>query len=524
MKKLKQPEIFYTEQIGINAKFFGKKPAVVCGEERQSWEDFHRRTNMVANALLGLGLKKGDKVALLMQNSVAMFELIWGTIKAGGVTVPINVMLAQDSLGIMINNSEAKWVFADPVTAPQIEPIKAQLTNVQAEGFYAIGGLGGMWKPAEALVDGGSVKDPKVKLKMTDSMNIIYSSGTTGVPKGIEHSHFARHMYSFGVGPVHEIDRWTVSLCATPLYTNGTWINMLPTVFSGGTTVLLKKFSGENFFQTVEREKCTHVFMVPTQFIVLLESPALHQYDHSSLRMLVSGGQALPTKTADGIRQHLKSAGLWEMYGMTEGYITLCTPEDMAHGKVGSVGLPVFGGDICIINEKGKQLARGKTGEICGWSPGLMKGYYRDEKRTEDIIWKGPNGRTYLRSGDIGRMDEDGYLYISGRVKDMIKSGGINVFAADIEEVFMRHPDVMEATAIGIPHDKWGETPLLFAIMRESAKASEAELAEWGNARLGKFQRVARVEYRQEFPRVTHDKVNKRALRDPYWEGREKQI
>ena len=348
MKKLKQPEIFYTEQIGINAKFFGKKPAVICGEERQSWEDFHRRTNMVANALLGLGLKKGDKVALLMQNSVAMFELIWGTIKAGGVTVPINVMLAQDSLGIMINNSEAKWVFADPVTAPQIEPIKGQLTNVLADGFYAIGGLGGMWRAAEALVDGGSPKDPKVKLKMSDSMNIIYSSGTTGVPKGIEHSHFARHMYSFGVGPVHLIDRWTVSLCATPLYTNGTWINMLPTVFSGGTTVLLKKFSGENFFQTVEREKCTHVFMVPTQFIVLLESPALHQYDHSSLRMLVSGGQALPTKTAEGIRKQIPSAGLWEMYGMTEGYITLCTPEDMTHGKVGSVGLPVFGGVLGI--------------------------------------------------------------------------------------------------------------------------------------------------------------------------------
>jgi len=195
MKKLKQPEIFYTEQIGINAKFFGKKPAVICGEERQSWEDFHRRTNMVANALLGLGLKKGDKVALLMQNSVAMFELIWGTIKAGGVTVPINVMLAQDSLGIMINNSEAKWVFADPVTAPQIEPIKGQLTNVLADGFYAIGGLGGMWRAAEALVDGGSPKDPKVKLKMSDSMNIIYSSGTTGLPKGIEQPFRAAHVF-----------------------------------------------------------------------------------------------------------------------------------------------------------------------------------------------------------------------------------------------------------------------------------------------------------------------------------------
>ena len=153
-----------------------------------------------------------------------------------------------------------------------------------------------------------------------------------------------------------------------------------------------------------------------------------------------------------------------------------------------------------------------------------MKGYYRDPKRTEEMIWRGPRGRTYLKSGDIGRLDAEGFVYVSGRVKDMIISGGINIFASDIEEVFMQHPEVKEVTAIGVPHDKWGETPLLLAIMHPGAKIGEDELAEWGNARLGKYQRVSRCEFRSEFPRATHDKVLKRALRDPYWEGREKKI
>ena len=154
----------------------------------------------------------------------------------------------------------------------------------------------------------------------------------------------------------------------------------------------------------------------------------------------------------------------------------------------------------------------------------MMKGYYAEPQRTAELVWHGPRGRTYLRSGDVGRIDEDGFIYISGRVKDMIKSGGINVFACDIEEVFMGHPAVKECAAIGIPDDKWGETPLLLVIPHDGAAASEETIKEWGNAKLGKFQRVCRVEFRSEFPRATHDKVLKRALRDPYWQGRERKI
>lgn len=519
LPRLDQPELFYTELIVNNARYFAKKPAVICGDKRLSWAEFHRRTNKVANALIALGLRKGDKVCLLMESSIPMFELIWGTIKAGGVVAPLNVMMAGDSVAAMVNNSDARLMFVDATTLALIDGVRSQFDNVGDAGLFGLRGAGGLRAP-EPLIEEASEALPDVKLSMSDSMNIIYSSGSTGVPKGIEHSHFARHAYSCGFGPGMKMDRFTVSICCTPLYTNGTWITMLPTMYWGGTVVLLPKFSVKAFLETVQRERCTHTFMVPTQYILIVESPEFSQYDVSSMKVLLHGGQPITGKTYSQLREKFPSAGLYETYGMTEGFITLSLPADKElPGKQGTVGMPIFGGDIVILGDDGQVLPPGEIGEIAGWSPALMKGYYKDPVRTAEMIWRDPRGRTYIRSGDLGRMDDDGYLYVSGRTKDMIKSGGINVFAKDIEDVFMSHPQVMEAAAIGIPHEKWVETPLLLAIMRPDATIGEAELMQWGNAKLGKFQRVTRVEYRTEFPRAGHDKVLKRALRDPYWEG-----
>jgi acyl-CoA synthetase (AMP-forming)/AMP-acid ligase II len=352
-------------------------------------------------------------------------------------------------------------------------------------------------------------------------MNIIYSSGSTGKPKGIEHSHFARHIYSLGFGPGLEMNRWSVPICSTPLYTNGTWITMLPAVYWGGTTVLMRRFSASAFFAAIERHRCTHMFMVPTQYIVLIESGLSSQHDLSSVQVCLSGGQATADKTWEGLRSVFPGARLFECYGITEGFITLASPEDKAlPGKRRTVGLPMFGGELVILDEEGRVQPPHTVGDITGYGPALMKGYFRQPETTAKMTWNDPRGRTFLRSGDLGYMDEDGYLYIAGRIKDMIKSGGINVYACDIEEVFMRHPEVQEVAAIGIPHDKWIETPLLLAILREGATITAEELQAWGNAQLGRWQKVHAVEFRSEFPRATHDKVLKRALREPYWQNR----
>jgi len=191
-------------------------------------------------------------------------------------------------------------------------------------------------------------------------------------------------------------------------------------------------------------------------------------------------------------------------------------PEDM-EGKLGSVGTPIFGTDLKIVDEQGRELLRGQVGEIVGYSPGLLKEYYRKPEATAEAIWTDAAGRTYLKTGDVGKFDSDGFLYILDRKKDMIISGGINVFAADIEEVLASHPSVQEVAVIGAPHEKWGESPLALVVPRPGAEASETELQAWANARLAKFQRVSAVVFRNNLPRNPMGKVLKRLLREEYW-------
>ncbi|RZI55628.1 MAG: long-chain fatty acid--CoA ligase, partial [Zymomonas sp.] len=291
--QLDQPGLLFTDMIRINAARFREKPAVICDSEALSWTDFHRRTNMVANSLIVLGLRKGDKVCLVMNSSIAMFELIWGVVKAGGVVVPLNIMMSADGLAVTINDCDARFLFADAQMRASVDAVRGLLEEVEPDGFFVLREAPAGWRSAATLIDGADDEEPDVGLTMTDPMNIIYSSGSTGTPKGIEHSQLARHIYTLGFGPGLEMTRFSVPICSTPLYTNGTWITMLPAVYLGGTTVLMTRFSAEAFLATVERNRCTHAFAVPTQFIVLLESGRIPEYDTSSLKVLMSGGQAI---------------------------------------------------------------------------------------------------------------------------------------------------------------------------------------------------------------------------------------
>jgi acyl-CoA synthetase (AMP-forming)/AMP-acid ligase II len=503
----------------IHAKTTPSAVAAISGEDTVTWGELMSRCNRIANGLQDQGLKTGDKVALLFDNSITMLELIVGTIIAGGVVTPLSGLMTTEVLLKMLSNSQARFVFAQSRYRKGLDHPES-LTLIPAERRFS-DAANKDWQAYDAWVS--SLPDRVVwsTTSPEDSISIVYTSGTTGVPKGMEHSHFSRLLYPLVLGPLMNIDRTSRTVLATPMYHNGTWVTMLPTLYYGGTVVIAGKFSSEHFQTTVEANHCTNAFMVPAQLLMLDADPTFDKNRLASLRNVMVSGAPLPPEVLARLRAKLPRTDICEIYGMGEGFMTFASGREAALDKRGSVGRPIAAADtdIRIIDDNDQPLPEGEVGEIVGTSSFMLKGYHGRPELTRESLWFDENGRAYLRSGDLGRLDEHGYVYLAGRKKDMINSGGVKIYSIDLEEVFIGHPDVLEVAAIGIPHEKWGETPLLLAIMKPSARISEDELMEWGNKQLGKTQRVARVEFRSTFPRNALDKIVKRELRSPYWRG-----
>jgi acyl-CoA synthetase (AMP-forming)/AMP-acid ligase II len=247
----------------------------------------------------------------------------------------------------------------------------------------------------------------------------------------------------------------------------------------------------------------------------VLDCADLDRRNVSSLRIVVTVGSAMSPATRQRFLDRIGER-LLEIYGLTEGVGTCLEPEEM-RSKPASVGRPVAGSEIRILDDAGQEVPPGQIGEIAGYSLAMMSGYHNQPRATEEATWRDERGRTFLRTGDMGRLDEEGYLYILDRKKDMIISGGLNVFASDIEGVLLQHPDVAEACVIAVPHEKWGESPRALIVRRPGATAREEQIREWANERVAKHQRLLAVEFRDEFPRNAVGKVLKKQLRDPFW-------
>jgi len=518
MNTFETPFITITDAIASHAKLRPDKTALVCGDQRVTWRDFNQAIDLVANGLIKGGLRKGDKVSVLMLNSIEMLEIMMGTVKAGGVIVPLSVMLTAESLATMINDSDSQFIFVGAPFVRVTDSIRRDLVNISSAGFFVVGEETQnwiAWIDYQRWRDESTETPPQVRLTPEDDFNLIYSSGTTGTPKGIAHTHYARQQSAYILAIEFRFNQNSIAVVTTPLFANGTWIMMLPSLTIGSTMVIMAQFDPKKFLDIVERERATHTFMVPTQYIVTMGVAEFDRFDLSSLKVLLSAGAPLRADTKAQMLQKFGD-GVFELYGLTEGIATTLKPEEM-EGKLSSVGTTVFGGDIRIIDDAGKEVQRGEAGEIVGYSSALMRGYYKKPEETSAAVWKDEAGRTYLRTGDIGKLDEDGFLYILDRKKDMILSGGVNVFPKDIEEIVARHPEVADVAVIGVPHEKWGETPLALVIRRSGASLPAEELTRWANEHLAKHQRITGVEFRDELPRNALGKVLKKDLREPYW-------
>lgn len=519
MEQLDDPQVFLPDVFATHATFQPEEAAVVCGPVSRSWGDFDANMNRVANSLRARGLKKGDKVAVVMGNAVEMLEVTFGVVKAGGCVVPLSGMLTAEQQISLMEDSDACFAFVSEAYAGPMEPLRQSLTKIAAEHWIGFGFEAEGWIPYPAFLEGTSAEAPNLRYDNGDDFNIIYSSGTTGLPKGIVQTHRARTHWAFSNAIEMGFTSNSRALSTTPLYSNGTWLVMLPVLFAGGTLHVMPAFDATAFLEIVEREQITHSFMVPAQYVMVLAEESLDRRDLSSLRTLLSAGSPLRRDTKQEIVERL-CKGLIELYGFSEGFATMLKPKQPAR-KFASVGTPVLGFEVAILDEEGNELPRGEVGEIAGYGAGLMKGYHKRPDETADLIWRDPRGRSFLRSGDIGKLDEDGFLYILDRKKDMIISGGFNVFATDVEGVIGKHPAVRDVTVIGVPDARWGESCQALVIPEPGQAADPEAIKTWANERLAKPQRLKAVELREDFPRNALGKVMKRVLRQPYWQDQD---
>ncbi|MBU1337326.1 MAG: acyl--CoA ligase [Alphaproteobacteria bacterium] len=495
-------------RILANAADGGERPAISCEGESVSWAELAPRVLDLAGAIAAAPGDGDRPIGLIGLNSLDLVIAYLAIIAAGRCAVPLPVSATAETVTGMIDDCDPALVFADAAGLALIGDRAAGRVialEPQAGGAVALGDFLARGTRLAAPVDVGGSTD----------FNIIYSSGTTARPKGIVHSHAMRYRQAtrgvFRIGPA------STMLLATPFYSNTTIMPLLATLVHGGHVVLIRKFSASAYLALAVQHGATHTMLVPVQYQRILAEPDFDAHDLSAFVLKQCTGAPLTA----GLKQAVIArwpGGLFEIYGLTEGGCTcildVATWPDKAH----TVGRPGTNNDIRIIDEAGNLLPVGQAGEVVGRSPAMMSRYFRNPTATEAFYWRDAAGEVFHRTGDIGAFDKDGFLVLLDRKKDMIISGGFNIYATDLERTLLDHPEVEDAAVIAVPSAQWGETPLGLVVMRPGSATDGPALLEWANGRVGKLQRLSAIELRPTLPRSPAGKLLKPELKKPYWD------
>ncbi|MCL6448353.1 MAG: long-chain fatty acid--CoA ligase [Armatimonadetes bacterium] len=494
-----------------NVQRIPRNPAVISDKEQLSWEEFNRRVNRFANALRKLGVGKGDRVAIYLPNSPEYLVTYFAVAKIGAIAVPFNIMFRSNEIIYIINNSRARVLVAAAAEAKaHVLGVREQLPSIKKIILVGEDPAGEALSYEKLLAGVDSEEFTSAECSPDDIVTILYTSGTTGRPKGamLTHHNFYANAGLNACYALHINDQDRL-LTGAPFCHIFFVTTVLGPMYKGAAVVTMTRFFPEQALGLISRFRVTHFAGVPTMYIYMLQAYRANpeKYDLRSWRYAQSAGAAMPAEYILQIEETF-GVGFCEYYGSTETSSTV-TYGRLGHGKPGSVGLPADTWEVKIVDKNNREVKPGEVGEIIVRGPGVFKGYWEMPEATAEAFTG-----DWFHTGDLGKADEDGYIYIVDRKKDMLICGGYNVYPREVEEVLYTHPAVLEAAVLGVPDPIKGEIPKAFIVLKPDAVADETEIITYCKERLAAYKAPRAVEFRKELPKSATGKILKRELKD----------
>jgi fatty-acyl-CoA synthase len=521
-----------TEPLMKALKFFPQKEAIVCGGKRLTYQEFYDRINHLSHCLKSFGVKKDEKVAILHPNCHYFLEAYYGIAQIGAISVPINYRLSPEEIAFILQDSESKVLIANPMFQKHVDSIRKKTLKINKTLWTEEGVIdephGLNYEEALNIANSDAIFETHTTDE--DIAQIYYTSGTTGRPKGVMLSHKNVTTHALGtIAEIHLTDR-DVWIHVAPLFhLADAWATWAIT-WVGGTHVLIREFDAKTILETIEREKVTITNLIPTMLNLMVNHPDVTKFDYSSLRLLLSGGAPIAPEVVRKIVETFKCDYI-QTYGMTETspYLTLSIlkehlkklPREVQLRFKSKTGREFIGVALRVVNDRGEDIKKDEkeVGEIIVKGDIVTKGYWKLPEETEKSIKDG-----WLYTGDMAVMDEEGYVTIVDRKKDMILTGGENVYSTEVENVLYMHPAILECAVVGVPDQKWGEVIKGIVVVKPGQKVTEQEIIQFCKDKMAHYKAPKSIDFIKSLPKTGSGKIHKKGLRDKYWEGYDKKV
>ena len=501
------------------AKVYPERTAVVYRDKRLTYRELNEKVLRLANGLVSLDVKKGDRVAILQHNSHHYVEAYFAITLIGAIAVPINFRFVGREIAYILKDAEAETIIVGDTYLETLASIRTNLPLLK--NIICIGSSQDNMVEYKDLLGNSPIKEIERRLNDDDVVFLMYTAGTTGKPKGAMLTHRNLLSSTTALAICRKLGPEDVLLLSAPIFHIASATGIIATIFSRATNVVLDRFDPNLLLETIEKEKATIVGIVPAMLIQIINSPELfNRYDLKSVRAISYGASPMPS---DVIKKALEmfQCEFMQGYGMTEisaAYVTFLEPSDhridgnhRSERILSSVGKEAINAEMRIVDDQDRDLPRGEVGEIIVRGQHVMKGYWRMPEASEEALRGG-----WFHTGDLGKMDDEGYLYLVDRKKDMIISGGENIYSKEVEDILFSHPSVLEAAVIGVPDEKWGETVKAVVVLKAGMKVTEEGLIEFCKRHLASYKKPTSVEFIDALPRNAAGKVVKRILKEEY--------